>query len=102
MPDTPYLFNWTAPPLVCSRWMGDGGCGQPAEFHVIWDESLNNGMCCKEHMVEALDRWGVYAFHDYDPVCSIAGARYNHQRNRCEADFGDLPTLTEKRELHLV
>lgn len=76
-----------APGLRCSRaddGTGTNQCPNDATHHVIWDvESMENGLCCDFHLVEAENRWGFDFSHPYNPVCSIAGAVFLPNENRC-------------------
>lgn len=76
-----------APGLRCSRSddnYGTNQCPADAEHHVIWDiETMRNGLCCGFHMLEAERLWRFDFSHPYDPVCSIAGAEFLHDENRC-------------------
>jgi len=73
-----------APGLVCGRITGDREAyGAPAAWHVIFDlETIDNSICCGEHL-DALRRDEPPMWHPYDPVCSIAGAHLDLDRNRC-------------------
>jgi hypothetical protein len=77
----------SAPGLRCSRsddGAGTNQCPNDATAHVIWDvETMVNGLCCDFHLIEAQNRWGYDYSHPYDPVCSIAGALFLPDENRC-------------------
>ena len=81
-----------APPLQCNRVLRgpleapEAYCGRPAEWHVLWDREVNNGLCCQEHYEEVCDRWVYLAAHEYDMACSMPGAVYDPGRNVCLVD----------------
>lgn len=87
MGDLPPLFNH-APPLTCSRWLGDRACGVEGKWHMIWTEHIDNGICCDEHEREARQRWSFYAVHEYRMECSMPGAVFVHDKNICVVDEG--------------
>ena len=68
-----------APGLICSRWMGNRGCGKPGVTHVLWTEDLENGIVCVEHANELGTMWAYVDAHDYNPLCSIPGVVWDHE-----------------------
>lgn len=79
-----------APPLECSRLTLDGHCGLPAKWHIIWNEAIDNGLACDEHMDEIRQKWTYLAVHEYEMACSIWGAKFHSLLNRCIVEDGDL------------
>lgn len=71
-----------APPITCSRI----GCTFPATWHVMWEDSGRNGLCCDEHMSEARHRWTFVGFHPYRMDCSMPGAVWVWDENVCVVD----------------
>jgi hypothetical protein len=67
-----------------------GHCGKPAVTHVIWDAEMRNGLVCHEHAQEAAARWFPIGMHPYEMVCSIGGARWIPDEDRCVVDDEDL------------
>jgi hypothetical protein len=44
---------------------------------------MENGLACDEHADEARSRWVFYAIHPYEMACSMPGAVYSEELNRC-------------------
>lgn len=91
-----------APPLQCNRLMSGAFdapepdyCGKPAKWHIIWTSDGENGIACDEHADEARRLWVYFGLHAYEPVCSIRGARYLPDEDRCVVDDGDLGLVAE-------
>ena len=88
-----------APPLQCNRII-DGTfeapvhCGAEGKWHVIWNLDAENGICCDKHADEVRRRWVYVGFHPYEMVCSIQGAHWLHDEDRCVVTDDDLG-LTE-------
>lgn len=94
-PTTPPLFGH-APGLVCSRLVGDTACKEAAVVHVAWTPDLENGLACQEHRAELGAVWCYWQCHEYDPMCSIAGAVWVSDpdgNSRCEV--ADLATAAD-------
>lgn len=76
-------------PIQCSRLLRfpDEGsrCPRDATHHVIWDEAIENGICCDEHTAEARG-WDHFAIHAYEMTCSMPGAMFLLDENRCVVD----------------
>lgn len=73
-----------APALVCGFGSSPTDyCGEPATWHVFWTSDLDNGLQCDFHHDFARSHYVFYADHPYDPVCSLKGARYDEENNRC-------------------
>lgn len=97
-----------APPLQCNRAL-EGPldnptryCGKPGTWHIIWTADCENGIACDEHYAEAKSRWVFYAAHPYEPVCSMPGAVFLVDENRCVVDEDLLGFhASEARELVL-
>lgn len=87
-------LSGVAPPLACTREVGGTPerpthCGRPATTHIIWNMQAENGLACDEHAVEAR-RWAYAGMHPYEMVCSIGGARWLPDEDRCVVDDDDL------------
>ncbi len=81
-PVKPPLFD-EAPARVCSRWLGDRNCGEPAVMHVIWDDAMENGCVCAEHVPELGSRWSFLAVHHLGPDCGMPGSEFFIEENVC-------------------
>ncbi len=84
-----------APPLQCNRVLSGSFddptyCGRPGEWHIIWNYEAENGITCQEHADEARRRWVFVGMHPYSEVCSIRGARWLADEDRCVVDDDDL------------
>lgn len=92
----PPLFD-RAPPLACSRRVGEDGCGKEAKWHVIWNSDMDNGLACDQHQSEIKQKWVYYAIHPYQMECSMPGCVFVEAENRCIVDEEGLglPTLKE-------
>jgi hypothetical protein len=80
-----------APPLQCNRAFNAAltdHCGKPATWHIIWTSDAENGLVCDEHANEARRRWAFVGIHPYEMSCSMPGARYLADENRCVVDEG--------------
>lgn len=79
-----------APPLLCSRlrnWpIPSSRCPNEATHHVMWNEDGDNGLVCEEHRLEAVAQWKPMAVHPYEMACSMPGALFVHDENRCVID----------------
>jgi hypothetical protein len=67
----------------CTRWLGDHPCSKPAVRHVIWDETMENGFVCQEHLGELGTRWTFLAAHEVGPDCAMPGALFFEEENAC-------------------
>jgi hypothetical protein len=67
----------------CTRWLGDHPCGQPAVRHVIWDEEMENGFVCDEHLPELGVVWTFFAAHEVGPDCAMPGSLFFIEENAC-------------------
>lgn len=64
----------SAPPAVCSRWLGESPCGAAASYHVIWDSGAwNNGAVCPAHVAEIRQHWVYAGLHPYEAACAASG-----------------------------
>ncbi len=67
----------------CTRWLGDHNCGASAVRHVIWDEEMENGFVCEEHLSEIGVLWTCFAMHDVGPDCAMPGSQFFFEENVC-------------------
>lgn len=59
-----------------------------------------SGFACVEHKKLLGTEIAYLDIHDYDPMCSMDGAKWKFGNpSRCEIDFDDLPVLAEEKEL---
>jgi hypothetical protein len=84
-----------APALQCNRLTGGtfdqpDYCGRPGTWHIIWTADAENGIACDEHADEARRLWVYFGLHAYDPVCSMPGATYLPDEDRCVIDEDSL------------
>jgi hypothetical protein len=63
----------------CTRWL----CGKDAARHVIWDETMENGFVCAEHLREVGTAWSYYALHEVGPDCAMPGSEFFIEENVC-------------------
>jgi hypothetical protein len=68
---------------TCTRRLGDRDCGKDAVRHVIWDEEMENGFTCAEHVSELGTVWAFFAAHDVGPDCAMPGALFFIDENVC-------------------
>lgn len=95
-----------APALQCNRMMGGTFedpiyCGAEGKWHVIWNLQAENGICCDSHADEVRQRWAYAGLHPYEMVCSIRGARWLHDEDRCVVTDEDLG-LTEHIQIEVA
>lgn len=69
-----------APGLACSRWINGGPCGAAPIEHVLWNWDGDNGIVCEAHALELGTLWAYVDHHPYNPLCSIGGAEWTHER----------------------
>lgn len=72
----------------CNRWMTDRPCGAIANWHVIWDTDMRNGIVCDDHAREAQSRWVPISIHPFNAPCMIPGSLFVVDENRCVFDDG--------------
>src|SRR5438132_12402968 len=79
---------------VCTRWLGDHNCGKDAVRHVIWDEAMENGFVCDEHLRELGTAWTYIAAHEVGPDCAMPGSMFFFEENvcRCEGEIAPVET----------
>ena len=87
--------------LICSYEIGDGLCGKPAPWHVMWlsgELGAENSLTCDEHKAQA-EAYGPLQIHSTaDSFCSLPGSIWVHAEERCVIDdSGISPTLTAER-----
>lgn len=91
-----------APPLRCgylTAWPDEASqCPNDARWHIIWTSDVENSIDCDEHAESARRRYAFYAIHEYRMECSMPGAVFNHDLNRCEVDEGLLELDGRSRE----
>ena len=78
------------PPLLdgalarnCTRWLGDHNCGKDAVRHVLWDETMENGFVCSEHLAEIGPVWTYFALHEVGADCAMPGSLFFEELNVC-------------------
>lgn len=71
---------------TCTRRLGDHDCGKPPARHVIWDETMENGFCCEEHVAELGTVWTFLAAHPVGPDCAMPGSKFFPDENVCRCD----------------
>lgn len=93
------------PPLLdgaiardCGRWLVDHHCGKPAVRHVIWDETLENGFVCEEHLSELDTLWTFFAAHEVGPDCGMPGSLFFVDENVCRCPDELAPGLNATAE----
>jgi hypothetical protein len=71
-----------------------------ANWHVIWDTDMRNGIVCDEHAIEAQRRWVPISVHAFDAPCLIAGSLFVVDENRCVLDdgLGERESVTSAKE----
>ena len=84
MSDTPPFFG-ESKEKTCQRWLGDHPCGAAAEFHIIWDDEMHNGIVCEEHALEAFRVWSPKDVHKANEACfhPDRGTRWVHEQQTC-------------------
>ncbi len=79
---------------VCCRdldWPNAKLCGKEPFLHVLWDDEMENGFVCTDHVAE-LDRknWIPVDQHEVGPDCGMPGAFWSFDEKRCYVpDQGD-------------
>ncbi|MEU0098207.1 hypothetical protein [Streptomyces sp. NPDC006267] len=59
-------------------------CGAPGTWHVMWDRSsCANSVTCGEHMSLIQRRWVYDDRHPISPDCTMPGALWQHDDQRC-------------------
>jgi hypothetical protein len=86
---------------TCTRWLGDHDCGKDAVFHVIWDEEMENGFTCSDHLDELGTVWAFVAAHKVGSDCAMPGALFFPDENVCRCE-GELEPAEETNDLMLV
>ena len=88
-PTSPPLFG-LAPAGACSRWLGDRNCGETPVMHVVWDDTMENGFVCAEHVKELGARWSFLQAHEVGPDCGMPESRWFFEENvcRCTDEIG--------------
>jgi hypothetical protein len=89
----PPLLGESRSGRACTRWLGDRDCGKPPVAHVIWDEEMENGLVCVEHLAEVGRVWSFWRIHPIGPDCIMPGSEYFVEENvcRCPGDLGVSP-----------
>lgn len=59
-------------------------CGQPAAWHILWTVQADHSLTCTEHMADALKQWVFLDRHPISPDCTMPGALWSWDGNRCE------------------
>lgn len=67
----------------CTRSLRGHICGKPAVRHVIWDEEMENGFVCEEHLSELGTAWTFYAAHEVGSDCAMPGSCFFIEENVC-------------------
>lgn len=76
-------------PFTCQRASAAGWqtlCGEPAGFHIIWEETsegCENGMACAKHAVEATNVWRPEQVHTRGPDCGMPGSCWFREEKTC-------------------
>lgn len=91
-PRHPPLFG-PAIARTCTRSLGDHDCGKDAYRHVIWDEEMENGFVCREHLDELGRLWSFFAVHEVGADCAMPGAMFFLEENVCQCEGGLEPAL---------
>lgn len=82
-PVQPPLYEVSHGGRRCTRWLGEHDCGKPSVRHVIWDETMENGFVCAEHLSEVGPVWKFFSMHEVGPDCAMPGSFFVEEENTC-------------------
>jgi hypothetical protein len=71
------------PTQTCGRLIAGAFCGSLAEWHVLWDDELDNAICCQRHFKEAAETWRIKDAHQYRFPCTQPKALWSFDDHCC-------------------